>query len=232
MMGQRILVVEDADELAGVLIDYLQAAGYQTEWHKTGGAVVERVRTDPSALILLDLMLPEKDGMTICTEFRRFSEIPIIMVTARVEEIDRLLGLELGADDYICKPYSPREVLARVKAILRRAQAGTLSMQSTDTALVIDEATHEASLDEQAMDLIPAEFRLLARLNASPGVLFTRGQLLDGIHNDHRIVIDRTVDTHIKNLRRKLKAIRGEETIIRSIYGVGYRLDPPLPRGA
>jgi len=226
MMGQRILVVEDADELAGVLIDYLQAAGYQTEWHKTGGAVVERVRTDPSALILLDLMLPEKDGMTICTEFRRFSEIPIIMVTARVEEIDRLLGLE-------SVPMTiSASLTARVRAILRRAQAGTLSMQSTDTALVIDEATHEASLDEQAMDLIPAEFRLLARLNASPGVLFTRGQLLDGIHNDHRIVIDRTVDTHIKNLRRKLKANRGEETIIRSIYGVGYRLDPPLPRGA
>ena len=226
MMGQRILVVEDADELAGVLIDYLQAAGYQTEWHKTGGAVVERVRTDPSALILLDLMLPEKDGMTICTAIRRFSDIPIIMVTARVEEIDRLLGLE-------SVPMTiSASLTARVRAILRRAQAGTLSMQSTDTALVIDEATHEASLDEQAMDLIPAEFRLLARLNASPGVLFTRGQLLDGIHNDHRIVIDRPVDTHIKNLRRKLKAIRGEETIIRSIYGVGYRLDPPLPRGA
>ena len=105
-------------------------------------------------------------------------------------------------------------------------------MQSTDTALVINEVTHEASLDEQAMDLTPAEFRLLARLNASPGVVFSRDQLLDGVHNDHRIVTDRTVDTHIKNLRRKLKAIRGEETIIRSIYGVGYRLDPPLPRGA
>ena len=232
MTGPRILIVEDASELAGVLIDYLQAAGYQTEWHKTGGAVVEGVRSDPPALILLDLMLPEKDGMTICTEIRRFSDIPIIMVTARVEEIDRLLGLELGADDYICKPYSPREVVARVRAILRRVRAGRLSMQSSDTALVINEATHEASLDDQTMDLTPAEFRLLARLTASPGVVFSREQLLDGIHDDHRIVTDRTVDTHIKNLRRKLQAIRGDETIIRSIYGVGYRLDPPLPRGA
>jgi two-component system response regulator BaeR len=228
-MNPRILIVEDTSELASVLADYLQSAGYETEWFKSGSGVVEHVRSDPPALVLLDIMLPEKDGMTVCTEIRRLSNVPIIMVTARVEEIDRLLGLELGADEYICKPFSPREVVARVKAILRRTMTNASSLSPADRALVIDEMTHEASLDGQRLDLTPAEFRLLARLDASPGVVFSRGQLLDGIHDDHRVVTDRTVDTHIKNLRRKLQAIRDEETIIRSIYGIGYRLDPPPP---
>lgn len=227
-MTGRILIVEDAEALADVLQDYLKAAGYAVEWAKSGVGVVERVRANPPALVLLDVMLPGQDGMTICTEIRRFSSVPVIMVTARVEEIDRLLGLELGADDYICKPFSPREVVARIKAILRRIHPQPSADHAARTPLSIDERTHEAHLDDEMLDLTPAEFRLLARLSANPGVVFSREQLLDGIHEDHRVVTDRTVDTHIKNLRRKLHTIRPNETIIRSIYSVGYRLDLPL----
>lgn len=220
----RILIVEDEPKLAALLADYLQAAGFGTETLSDGREVAAAVRKNMPALILLDLMLPGKDGLEVCRELRSFSGVPIVMVTARVEEIDRLLGLELGADDYICKPFSPREVVARVKAILRRTQERA---EGTDDArgLIIDEAYYRAVLDSQPLDLTPVEFRLLKTLAASPGRVYTRDQLLDHLYDDHRVVTDRTVDSHVKNLRRKLEQVRAGEDVIRSIYGVGYKLE-------
>lgn len=218
----RVLIVEDEPKLAALLADYLRAAGYASEILIDGNAVAATVRANPPALVLLDLMLPGKDGLEVCRELRSFSDVPIIMVTARVEEIDRLLGLELGADDYICKPFSPREVVARVKAILRRIER---SSSASATGLVIDEASYRATLDGQPLELTPVEFRLLKTLADMPGRVYTRDQMLDKLYDDHRVVTDRTVDSHVKNLRRKLEQVRPEQDLIRSIYGVGYRLE-------
>jgi len=225
----QILIVEDEPKLAALLTDYLRAAGFGTQVLTDGREVAAVVRQDQPALVLLDLMLPGKDGLEVCRELRTFSDVPIVMVTARVEEIDRLLGLELGADDYICKPFSPREVVARVKAILRRTQGRPEAVDQA-SGLVIDEASYVAILDGQPLDLTPVEFRLLKALAASPGRVYSRDQLLDHLYDDHRVVTDRTVDSHVKNLRRKLEQVRSGEDVIRSIYGVGYKLDL-LPAG-
>lgn len=221
-MTDRILIVEDEPKLAALLADYLRAAGYQPAIVADGREVVPRVRAEPPALILLDLMLPGRDGLEICRELRGFSDVPIVMVTARVEEIDRLLGLELGADDYVCKPYSPREVVARVRAILRRSRPP----EPGAGGLRIDEAGFAASLDGQPLELTPVEFRLLKALASAPGRVFSREQLLDRAYTDHRVVTDRTVDSHIKNLRRKLEQASPGREPIRSIYGVGYKFEP------
>ncbi len=217
-----VLIVEDEPKLARLLADYLAAASFASRIVSDGRDAVPAVRADLPDLVLLDLMLPGRDGIDICRELRSFSDVPIVMVTARVEEIDRLLGLEIGADDYICKPFSPREVVARVKAILRRqrriANIGT-------PGLIIEDDNLTVSLDGRSLELTPVEFRLLKTLAAAPGRVFSRDQLLDKLYTDHRIVTDRTVDSHIKNLRRKLNAIRPEQELIRSIYGVGYKLE-------
>jgi len=218
----RILVVEDEPRLADLLADYLRGAGYEPHVLADGREVVPWVRAHRPALVLLDLMLPGEDGMSVCRSIRAFSEVPIVMVTARVEEIDRLLGLELGADDYVCKPFSPREVVARVRAILRRSRVSTTV---TASGLVVDEDAYQATLDGQPLSLTPVEFRLLAALAAHPGRVLSRSQLQDRLYEDHRVVTDRTVDTHVKNLRRKLANVRGEQELIRSVYGVGYRLE-------
>jgi two-component system response regulator BaeR len=165
-------------------------------------------------------MLPGRGGLDICKEVRSFSDLPIIMVTARVEEVDRLIGLEAGADDYLCKPFSVRELVARVKALLRRPRVAAMPV-----GLVIDEQKHEVSLDGKALDLTPVEFRLLAALAAAPGRVFPRDRLLEKLYADHRVVTDRTVDAHVKNLRRKLDEIRPGADLVRSIYGVGYKLE-------
>ncbi|EEG06825.1 winged helix-turn-helix domain-containing protein [Pseudogulbenkiania ferrooxidans] len=218
-----VLVVEDEPKLSRLLADYLAAAGFETACLADGLAVVPEVRRRLPDLILLDLMLPGRDGLDICRELRAFSDVPIVMVTARVEEIDRLLGLELGADDYICKPYSPREVVARVKAILRRSQRhGALP---ADAGLTIDEEGYQASWQGRRLELTPAEFRLLRTLASAPGRVFSRDQLLDHLYADHRVVTDRTVDSHIKNLRRKLEQAAPQQEMIRSVYGVGYKLE-------
>jgi len=218
-----VLIVEDEIKLARLLADYLSASGLASECLDTGRDVVATVRSRNPRLVLLDLMLPEKDGLTLTKELRAFSDVPIIMVTARVDEIDRLLGLDLGADDYICKPFSPREVVARVKAVLRRARRP--SERSEAPRLVVDVATLEASLDGHPLGLTPVEFRLLKALAAQPRRIFSRSQLLERLYEDHRVVTDRTVDSHVKNLRRKLSATCGDEEIVRSIYGVGYKLE-------
>jgi two-component system response regulator BaeR len=215
-----ILIVEDEPKLAALMQDYLVAAGYSTLCLGNGLQVVPTVRAQTPRLILLDLMLPGRDGMQICQDLRGFSAVPIIMITARVEEVDRLLGLDLGADDYICKPFSPREVVARVKAILRRSPQ---LLASAPPRLLIDEAQYRASLDGVALDLTPLELRLLSTFARSAGRVFSRDQLLDKIYSDHRVVTDRTVDSHIRNLRRKLEQACPGETPIESLYGVGYR---------
>jgi len=220
----RILIVEDEPKLGQLLIDYLKAASYAPTLITHGDRVLPYVRQTPPDLILLDLMLPGTDGLTLCREIRRFSELPIVMVTAKIEEIDRLLGLEIGADDYICKPYSPREVVARVKTILRRCKRQQDSKAlGEESLLVIDEGRFQASWRDKVLDLTPAEFRLLKTLSHEPGKVFSREMLLNHLYDDYRVVTDRTIDSHIKNLRRKLEALDEEQSFIRAVYGVGYR---------
>lgn len=217
-----VLIVEDEGKLAELLRDYLHQSNYGTHWIDNGDSVDDWVRTNKPDLVLLDLMLPGKDGLTVCRELREHSQVPIIMVTAKVDEIDRVLGLELGADDYVCKPFSPREVLARVKAMLRRA---AMEPSTTMPGLTIDDDRFAASIDGRDLDLTPVEFRLLALLASQPGRVFSRDRLMDSIYVDGRVVSDRTVDSHVKNLRQKVAKIIGSGEMIRSIYGVGYKLD-------
>ena len=214
-----ILVVEDEAKLAALEADYLRAEGFEPHCIADGREVVPWVRANAPELILLDLMLPGRDGLDICRELRTFTDIPIVMVTARVEEIDRLIGLDLGADDYVCKPFSARELMARIRAILRRPRSKAVP------GLVLDEAEHRAALDGRALDLTPVEFRLLRTLASVPGRVFARDKLLEHLYDDHRVVTDRTVDAHVKNLRRKLEEVRPGGELVRSIYGVGYKLE-------
>jgi len=222
-MTQTIMIVEDEEKLATLLGDYLRQSGFESVWVADGTEVLPRVREKQPDLMLLDLMLPGRDGLEICKEIRTFSQLPIIVVTARVEEIDRLLGLELGADDYICKPFSPREVVARVKTVLRRT-----GEQASPNAggLVLDPDRYSARLKGHDLDLTAVEFKLLHFLYQTPGRIYSRNQLMDRIYPDQRIVSDRTIDSHIKKLRKKIAAVDPDEELIHSIYGVGYKYEP------
>jgi len=222
-MSGNILVVEDELKLANLLSDYLKASGFEPFCLANGTEVVPWVRANKPDLVLLDLMLPGRDGMEVCKDVRSFSRVPIIMVTARIEEIDRLIGLELGADDYICKPFSPREVVARVKAVLRRTYDGK-TIQAP--GLVLDEQRYEALLNGHDLELTAVEFKLLQFLVANAGRIYGRQQLMDKIYPDERIVSDRTIDSHIKKLRRKIESADPEAKLIHSVYGVGYKFDP------
>jgi two-component system, OmpR family, response regulator BaeR len=222
-MSEIILIVEDEEKLAQVLADYLHEAGFEAHCLGDGLAVVPWVREYQPRLILLDLMLPGKNGLEICKEIRSFSTTPIIMTTAKVEEIDRLLGLELGADDYICKPFSPREVVARVKTVLRRSVGGEMPHSN---GLVLDDSRYRATLHGKDLDLTSVEFTLLNILSANPGRIYRRQQLMDHIYPDQRIVSDRTIDSHIKKLRKKIAvAANPGEELIQSLYGVGYKFE-------
>lgn len=222
MNSSLILIVEDEVKLASLLEEYLQQSGFRTHHLERGDLVIPWVRKEPPDLILLDLMLPGRDGMDVCRELRQFSLVPAIMTTARVEEIDRLLGLELGADDYVCKPYSPREVVARVKAVLRRFEP-RLGDQDETPEIEVDMERFEARIGDRLLDLTPVELRLLDNFLQHPGRVFSRGQLMDRLYQDNRVVTDRTVDSHVKNLRRKLADLLPERELIRSVYGVGYK---------
>jgi two-component system response regulator BaeR len=179
---------------------------------------------------VLDLMLPGQDGLSICRAVRGFSSVPIVMTTAKVEEIDRLLGLELGADDYICKPYSPREVVARIKAVLRRTAAGPTDSKAPSLRLLPEQLRVQARGRE--IELSAVEFALLRTLHDAPGRIFSRVQLIERIYSDHRVVSDRTVDSHIKKLRRRLAELVPDEDLIHSVYGVGYRYEERSERDA
>src|SRR5436309_2364700 len=194
--------------------DVPQPAGVLGPLYRSG-----RARAHAPDLILLDLMQRGRDGLDICRDLRTFTDVPVVMVTARVEENDRLIGLDVGADDYVCKPFSARELVARVKAILRRGRMPVAN------ALVMDEARHRATLDGKPLDLTPVEFRLLGALASAPGRVFSRDKLLEQLYADHRVVTDRTVDAHVKNLRRKLEDARPGTELVRSVYGVGYSLE-------
>ena len=220
---QLILIVEDDAKIADMLANYLHMHGFATELCGDGHDAVARVRQQAPALVVLDLMLPGLDGLAVCTEVRTFSTVPIIMVTARVDEIDRLLGLDTGADDYVCKPFSPREVVARIKALLRRSE-GALA-KSVPAVFAVDEARQQINWRGQPLPLTPVEFRLMRQLMSRPGQVFARARLLDTLHEDQRDVSDRAIDSHIKNLRRKLEQAGTGEAGISSVYGVGYRFD-------
>ncbi len=226
-MKLKILIVEDEQRLADTHQAYLQQAGYETAWLADGMMVVPWVRENSPNLILLDLMLPGKDGLEICKEIRHLDDVPIIMITARVEEIDRILGLELGADDYICKPFSPREVVARVKTVLRRNAPQTLMAEQI---LSLDGDRYQATLQGHLLDLTAVEYQLLSIMAHKPGRIFSRNQLMDRLYADQRIVCDRTIDSHIKNLRKKCALTSPELELIHSIYGVGYKYENPCPR--
>lgn len=227
-MNQRVLLVEDEAKIAALLRDYLENAGYAVRHSARGDTAVDLALSWPADLVLLDLMLPGEDGLSVCRRLRERSAVPVIMLTAKVEEIDRILGLELGADDYICKPFSPREVVARVRAQLRRAALAAAPEPDSTLGLHLDPAFHRATLGEVALDLTPVEFRLLRTLLSVPGAVFSRRQLMDAAYDDHRVVSERTMDSHLKNLRRKLEDAGARSGIeipsIEGVYGVGYRL--------
>jgi len=223
--ARHVMIVEDTEELAALLGDYLEREGFDVSFVTRGDAALARFAETQPDLILLDLMLPGMDGLAVCQALRRESQVPIVMTTAKVEEIDRLLGLELGADDYICKPYSPREVVARVKTVLRRAQAEPAPVPAGAARLLIEQERYRASLDGTRLELTPTEFRLLLVLAERPGRVLSRAQLLEFAYEAEREVYDRVVDSHIKNLRRKLATVVPEEDILRSVYGVGYSFE-------
>jgi two-component system response regulator BaeR len=223
-LARRILVVEDDLRIAQLLLDYLRNDGHHAQWLADGQLALSEIRHAAPDLLILDLMLPGLDGVSLCRAVRQFSAVPILMLTARVDELDRLLGLNSGADDYVCKPFSPREVMARVQALLRRAE-GRVAL--TERAWAIDDAGLRIAWRGQWLLLTPLEFRMLRHLLSQPGRVFSRTQLLDSAHSDQRDVSDRAIDTHIKNLRRKLLAIEPQDDCIASVYGVGYRFDAP-----
>ena len=222
-----ICIIEDERDLAQLVDDYLNANGYRTLQFHAGDAADTWLSTNQPDLILLDLMLPGVDGLQICRNQKNRHHTPIIMVTAKVEEIDRLLGLELGADDYICKPFSPREVVARVKAVLRRSQSEIMAAAEAQSPITLREQSLEAVLFGQTIQLTTIEFKLFALLFSQPGRIFSRQYILDNIYHDYRVVSDRTVDSHIKKLRKKLTPPDESVELIRSVYGSGYKYEAP-----
>ena len=210
---RRILVIEDDPKTGSALEMYLRHGGYRAEVARTGDDGLERARREKPDLIILDLMLPGMSGLEICRALREESEIPIIMLTARSTEDDKLRGLDLGADDYVTKPFSPREVVARVGAVLRRSRNAF-----HDGDLDLDPESHEVTLRGENVALTAAEFHILEKFLRAPGRVFTRDELLQGDE-----ALDRTVDVHIKNLRRKIEDDRGNPTRIVTVFGVGYK---------
>jgi two-component system response regulator BaeR len=224
MSGKHILIVEDEHKVAHLLQEYLENAGYRTSIVDRGDQVVAQIRKLSPDLMLLDIMLPGMDGLAVCREVRKFSNIPIIMTTAKVEELDRLLGLEIGADDYICKPYSAREVVARVKAVLRRINPEPADKNLVLGPIRLDENTYQAFVNGNDLDLTRSEFRLLQVLMSQPGKVCTRDELLARVQGYDCEGYDRTIDTHIKNLRRKIAEFLPDQEIINTVYGIGYKL--------
>lgn len=227
MTSRHILIVEDEEKIAQLLCDYLQKAGFRTSSQANGDRVISQIKKDMPDMILLDIMLPGMDGMELCREIRKFSNVAIIMITARVEEIDRLLGLELGADDYICKPFSPREVIARVKAVFRRIHAEPQTNNLVIGSIALDDQTHQVMIDKQELNLTPNEFGLLKIMMAQPNRVFSRSELINRVQGYDFEGYDRTIDTHIKNLRKKIAEKLPGQEIISTVYGVGYKFNTP-----
>lgn len=218
-----VLIVEDEPELAKLLQDYLHASNFSTKIIHNGLEVIPWLKRHKPRLVLLDLMLPGKNGLEICKEIRSFSDTPVMMLTAKVEEIDRLLGLELGADDYICKPFSPREVIARVKAVLRRTEP----TQTAHGLIEVDDRGLKVLAHGNDAELTVVEFQLFSLLFHEPGRIFSREQIMSNIYSDYRVVSDRTIDSHIKKVRKKLEQSLPDSEVIFSVYGAGYKYEPP-----
>jgi two-component system, OmpR family, response regulator BaeR len=220
-MPARILIVEDEEKIALLLSDYLKQAHFSPFCLHNGLEAVSWVKEHHPDFIILDLMLPGRDGLEICKEIRIFSKVPIIMLTARMQEIDRVLGLEIGADDYICKPFSPREVIARVKAVLRRTTAPREDIDVN--GLSLNEGSYKAIYNNLDLGLTVVEFKLLSILRNNSGRILSRDQLMEKIYPDERVVSDRTIDSHIKNLRKKISLASPNKEIVHSVYGIGYK---------
>ncbi len=226
-MKGNILVVEDDKVTAEILRENLEQNGFSVSLLFRGDGVTSAVRNKTPDLILLDVMLPGEDGLAVCRKIRAFSNVPILMLTSRVEEVDRLLGLELGADDYICKPFSAREVVARVKAVLRRAHPAPSEEIITSGPLELNKTGHQVKVNDQILDLTPNEFEMLYVLMKRPGRVFSRNDLIARVQGYDFEGYDRTIDTHIKNLRKKLAQHFPDQELIRTAYGVGYSFTPP-----
>lgn len=223
-MPHKILIVEDEPKLSQSVAEYLVGAGYEAHIIADGTEVVPWVRSNQPSLVLLDLMLPGKDGVSVCQEIRMFSQVPIVMVTARNEELDRLIGLEIGADDYVCKPFSLRELAARVKAVLRRHEY--VPETTEGRGLLLDKASSTFRFQGITCELTAIEYNIMEKLIRHPGRIFKRDELIDVAYNDGRVVNDRTVDSHMKKIRKKLAAIAPEQKFLHSIYGAGYKFEP------
>ena len=219
-----VLVVEDEIEIARVVRDYLRNAGFEVIVVGDGGSAVASVRSAKPDLLVLDLGLPGRDGLDVAREIRRWSDTPIVMLTARGDETDRIVGLEIGADDYVVKPFSPKELVARVRAVLRRTRAAARGDEVVRAGDVeIDTAKMRVSVGGTQVDLTPTEFQLLATLAREPGRVFTRSQLLDAVHGVAIESYERAIDAHVKNIRRKIEPEPGSPRYVVTVHGVGYR---------
>lgn len=222
--SRHILVVEDDRKIAELIANYLRSDGFKANTVGNGLDAVHQIREQQPDLVILDWMLPGLDGVSVCKAVRAFSDVPILMLTARIDELDRLLGLDTGADDYVCKPFSPREVVARVRSLLRRSE-GRLIASSIPWR--IDEASFRINWRGALLPLTRLEFLMFRLLLSRPGRVFSRAHLLQSVYDELRDISDRAIDTHIKNLRRKIQVIEPDFDCITTVYGVGYRFDPP-----
>jgi two-component system response regulator BaeR len=222
----RIFVVEDDAKIAAVLHDYLHADGYRPEVFPDGRQLVTAVRDDPPDAIILDLMLPGTDGLQLCYQLRAFSAVPILMLTARVDEADRLRGLDGGADDYVCKPFSAREVIARIAALIRRVEGRVVNEQAPEHGYAVDTLGQRVAWAGHWLGLSPSEHAILGPMMKQPGRVFTRDQLLEKLRDGALDTSDRAIDSHIKNIRKKIWVVDPDARCIVSVYGVGYRFDP------
>jgi DNA-binding response OmpR family regulator len=220
-MSRKILVIDDEPKIVEICCDYLRAAGYDVVTALDGAKGLASARREKPDLVVLDLMLPEMDGLDVCRALRREGDVPIIMLTARVEETDRLIGLELGADDYITKPFSPRELVARVRTVLRRAGGSTESDVIRAGDIELNRAHYEVTLPDHTVTLTPTEFEIMATLMSQPGRIFSRSQLLSAVHGISFESYERAIDSHIRNLRHKL----GTREYIVTVHGVGYKFE-------
>lgn len=224
-MPKKILVIDDEPKIVEICQDYLRAAGFEVVSAGDGLQGLAAARREKPDLVVLDLMMPGMDGLDVCRGLRRESNTPIIMLTARVEESDKLVGLELGADDYITKPFSPRELVARVRVVLRRVSGDPASEMIRVGEVSLDRTRYEVTLPEKTLPLTPTEFEILATLMSQPGRIFSRAQLLTSVHGIAFESYERAIDSHIRNLRRKLETASGEARYIFTVHGVGYKFE-------
>jgi DNA-binding response OmpR family regulator len=222
-MAKKILLVDDEPEILEICRDYLKASNYDVVTARDGVQGLLSARREKPDLIVLDLMMPEMDGLDVCRAIRRESNVPIIMLTARIDEADKLIGLELGADDYLTKPFSPRELVARVKVVLRRASGDAMAEVIRVGTVSLDRAHYEVQIGMRVVPLTPTEFEIMATLMSQPGRIFSRHQLLNAAHGVAFESYERAIDSHIRNLRKKLEP----DDMIFTVHGVGYKFDAP-----